>query len=107
MDAVAGTSSTTVTNSDGSTTTTTTYADGSTATLSTPAAAPSSSSTGSGGTNSNGAAANNASSKYNFVDQMIQKQAQALSASASHRSLFTPESNRPHTHAVTWRPVHA
>ncbi len=79
MQAIDGTSSTTVTNSDGSTITTTTYADGSTSTQSTPAAAPA---TSSGGANSNSTAATNASSKYNLVDQMIQKQAQALATSA-------------------------
>lgn len=74
LQALDGASSTTVTNSDGSTTTTMTYADGSTVTLNTPA-------TASGSTNSNGAAAS-ASSKYNLVEQMIQKQAQALATSA-------------------------
>lgn len=72
MQALDGTSSTTVTNSDGSTTTTTTYADGSTATQNTPAGAPA----------SNGAAATSASSKYNLIDQLLQKQAQALATSA-------------------------
>lgn len=65
--ALDGSSSTTTTNSDGSTTTTVTYADGSKVTLTTPASQTASSS---------------ATSSYNFVEQAIQRQAQALSTSA-------------------------
>jgi hypothetical protein len=67
--ALAGASSTAVTNSDGSTTTSITYADGSKVTLTTPAASslPGSSS---------------ASSSY-LIEQMIQREAKALSASVA------------------------
>jgi hypothetical protein len=57
-----------VTNSDGSTSTSVTYADGSKVTLTTPAASASTSTS--------------ATSSYNFVEQMIQREAQALSTSA-------------------------
>jgi hypothetical protein len=66
--ALSGASTTTTSNSDGSVTTTVTYADGSKVTLTSP---PSN------------AASNAASSSYNFVEQAIQRQAQAISASAA------------------------
>jgi Ca2+-binding EF-hand superfamily protein len=69
MQALSGASSTSVTNSDGSTTTSITYADGSTVSLTTPAA---SASTGS-----------SASSSYNWIEQMIQREAKTLSASVA------------------------
>ncbi len=71
LQALDGSSSSSSTNSDGSTTTTITYADGSTVTLNTPAQASSKSS-----------AANTASSSYNLVEKLIQKQADALALSA-------------------------
>ena len=61
-------SSTSVTNSDGSTTTSLTYADGSKVTMTSPAASTSSSS---------------ATSSYNFIEQMIQREAQAISSGAT------------------------
>lgn len=67
--ALAGASSTSVTNADGSTTTSLTYADGSRVTMTT--AAPSSASVA-------------ATSSYNFVEKMIQREAQALSSSATN-----------------------
>jgi hypothetical protein len=70
MQALSGASSTSVTNSDGSTTTSITYADGSTVSLTT--AAVSASSTGS-----------SATSSYNLIEQMIQREAKALSASVA------------------------
>jgi hypothetical protein len=70
LQALTGASSTSVTNSDGSTSTSVTYADGSKVTLTTPAAAASASTSTS------------ATSSYNFVEQMIQREAQALSSSA-------------------------
>jgi hypothetical protein len=66
--ALAGASSNSVTNSDGSTTTSITYADGSKVTLMTPAAS---------------AASSAATSSYNLVEQLIQREAQALSASSA------------------------
>lgn len=68
LQALDGASSTSTTNSDGSTTTSLTYADGSTVTLTTPAPTTASSS---------------ASSSYNFIEQAIQREAQAISASAA------------------------
>ena len=67
-------SSSSVTNSDGSTSTTITYADGSTVTMTTPAAPTNSSSSSS--------ASNSAALSYNFIEKMIQQQAQALSLQA-------------------------
>jgi Ca2+-binding EF-hand superfamily protein len=61
-------SSTSVTNSDGSTTTSLTYADGSKVTMTSPAASTSSSS---------------ATSSYNFIEQMIQREAKAISSGAT------------------------
>ncbi|MGC2319251.1 MAG: EF-hand domain-containing protein [Bradyrhizobium sp.] len=68
LQALQGASSTTVTNSDGSTTTSTTYADGSKVTMTSPAA-----------TTSSGAA----TSSYNIIEQMIQREAQAISSGAT------------------------
>ncbi len=68
LQALQGASSTSVTNSDGSTTTSLTYADGSKVTMTSPAAA---------------AASTSAASSYNFVEQAIQREAQALSASVA------------------------
>src|SRR6185312_7252067 len=70
MQALEGASSTSVTNSDGSTTTSITYADGSKVTMTTPAASSSSNSTSS-----------SATSSYNWIEQMIQREAQSLTAS--------------------------
>ena len=67
LQALQGASSTSVTNSDGSTTTSMTYADGSKVTMTSPAANTASSS---------------ATSSYNFIEQMIQREAQAISSSA-------------------------
>ena len=69
LQALAGASSSSVSNSDGSTTTSITYADGSKVSLTTPAASTTSSSSSS------------ATSSYNWIEQMIQRQAQSLSAS--------------------------
>jgi Ca2+-binding EF-hand superfamily protein len=68
LQALQGASSTSVTNSDGSTTTSVTYADGSKVTMTSPAAATSSSS---------------ATSSYNIIEQMIQREAQAISSGAT------------------------
>lgn len=67
MQALQGASSTSTTNSDGSISTTLTYADGSKITLSQPAS--SATSTG-------------ASTQYNLVEKMMQRQADALATSA-------------------------
>jgi hypothetical protein len=67
MQALQGASSTSTTNSDGSTTTSLTYADGSKVTMTSPAAATSSS----------------ASSSYNIIEQMIQREANAISFSVA------------------------
>jgi hypothetical protein len=69
LQALSGASSTSVTNSDGSTTTSITYADGSKVSLTTPAASTSSTSI--------------ATSSYNLIEQLIQREAQALSASVA------------------------
>lgn len=63
-----GATTKTVTNSDGSVTTSLTYADGSKVTMTSPASGSSSSS---------------ATSSYNFIEQMIQRQAQAISSAAT------------------------
>jgi Ca2+-binding EF-hand superfamily protein len=68
MQALQGASSTSVTNSDGSVTTSLTYADGSKVTM-TSAASGTSSST--------------ATSSYNVIEKMIQRQANAISSSAT------------------------
>ena len=74
LQALSGASSTAVTNSDGSTTTSVTYADGSKVTMTSPA----SSTTSSGGTSSS-----SATSSYNMIEQMIQREAQAISSGAT------------------------
>jgi len=66
--ALQGASSTSVTNSDGSVTTSLTYADGSKVTMTSAAGKSSSTS---------------AASSYNFIEQMIQRQAQAISSAAT------------------------
>jgi hypothetical protein len=71
LQALSGASSTSVTNSDGSTTTSISYADGSKVSLTTPAASTSSS------------ANSSATSSYNLIEQLIQREAQALSASVA------------------------
>ena len=63
-----GATTTTVTNSDGSVTTSLTYADGSKVTMTSPASGSSSSS---------------ATSSYNFIEQMIQREAKAISSAAT------------------------
>ena len=69
--ALQGASSTSVTNSDGSVTTSLTYADGSKVTMTSAAAK---------------AHPASAASSYNFIEQMIQRQAQAISSAPPHRS---------------------
>jgi hypothetical protein len=69
LQALSGASSTSVTNSDGSTTTSITYADGSKVSLTMPAASTPSSSS--------------ATSSYNLIEQLIQRETQALSTSAA------------------------
>ena len=64
--ALRGASTTSVTNSDGSITTSLTYGDGSKVTMTSVAAASSS-----------------ATTSYNFIEKMIQRQAQAISASSA------------------------
>ena len=66
--ALQGASSTSVTNSDGTVTTSLTYADGSKVTM-TSAASKS--------------ASTSAASSYNFIEQMIQRQAQAISSATT------------------------
>ncbi|MGH6755401.1 MAG: EF-hand domain-containing protein, partial [Bradyrhizobium sp.] len=66
--ALQGASSTSVTNSDGSVTTSLTYADGSKVTMTSAAS---------------GASSSAATSSYNFIEKMIQRQAQAISASGN------------------------
>jgi Ca2+-binding EF-hand superfamily protein len=68
LQALAGATSTSVTNSDGSTTTSITNPDGTTITMTSPAATTSSSS---------------ATASYNFLEQMIQREAQAISSGAT------------------------
>jgi hypothetical protein len=68
MQALDGASSTSVTNSDGSITTSLTYADGSKVTMTSPASASTSST---------------ATSSYNFVEQMIAREAKAISSAAT------------------------
>jgi hypothetical protein len=64
LQALAGASSTSVANSDGSTTTSLTYADGSKVTMTSPAATTTPTA---------------ATSSYNLIEQMIQREAQAIS----------------------------
>jgi Ca2+-binding EF-hand superfamily protein len=66
--ALQGATTTSVTNSDGSVTTSLTYADGSKVTMTSAASGSSSAS---------------ATSSYNFIEQMIQRQAQAISSAAT------------------------
>jgi hypothetical protein len=68
LQALDGASSTSTTNSDGSTTTSVTYADGSKVTMTSPAAKVASSS---------------ATSSYNIIEQMIQREAQTISSGAT------------------------
>lgn len=68
LQALDGASSTSVNNSDGSTTTSVTYADGSKVTMTSPAASTSSSS---------------ATSSYNIIERMIQREAQQISSGAT------------------------
>jgi hypothetical protein len=68
LQALGGASSTSVTNSDGSTTTTLTYGDGSKVTMTSAASA---------------SATGTATSSYNFIEQLIQRQASAVSSQAS------------------------
>jgi len=68
MEALRGASSTSVTNSDGSVTTSLTYADGSKVTTTSAATASASSA---------------ATSSYNFIDRMIQRQAQSISSAGA------------------------
>jgi hypothetical protein len=68
LQALQGASGTTVTNADGSTTTSLTYADGSTVTMTKPATS---------------SASTTATSSYNFIERLIQRQAKAISAQAS------------------------
>ena len=68
LQALDGASSTSVTNSDGSTTTTLTYGDGSKVTMTSAVAA---------------SASGTAATSYNFVEQLIQRQSQAISAQAN------------------------
>ena len=68
MQALQGASSNSVTNSDGSVTTSLTYADGSKVTMTSAASGSSSSA---------------ATSSYNFIEQMIQRQAKAISTSTT------------------------
>ena len=66
--ALQGASTTSVTNSDGSVTTSLTYADGTKVTMTSPAS---------------GSSPSSATSSYNFIEQMIQRQAQAISSAAT------------------------
>ena len=68
MQALEGASSTSVTNSDGSITTSLTYADGFSVTTTSAAAS---------------SASSKATSSYHFIEQMIQRQAQAISSAAA------------------------
>jgi len=68
LEALQGASGSTVTNADGSTTTSLSYADGSTVTMTRPAAS---------------SASTAATSSYNFLEQLIQRQANAIAAQTS------------------------
>jgi hypothetical protein len=72
-DPFAGDQSQTVTNSDGSSTTTITYADGSQVTMTTPA--------------SSGSGSSPSSMAHNFIERMIQRQAQMMATQAAGQSL--------------------
>jgi len=77
----SGDTTQTVTNSDGSTTTTITYADGSQVSMTIPAAASSSPS------QNGNSGAGSAASLNNFIEQMIQRQAQMLASSTVGQSV--------------------
>jgi hypothetical protein len=81
LQALAGASSNSVTNSDGSTTISITNADGSQITMTTPAAATTSAS----GTTSS----SSATAAYNFLEQMIQRASQAISSGAAPSLSFS------------------
>jgi len=83
--AALGGTSQSVTNSDGSTTTTISYADGSSVSMTTPAASNSSNSNS--GSTGNGSSGSNASAVNNYIEQMIQRQAQWLASQAAGQSL--------------------
>ena len=68
LQALDGASSSSISNSDGSTTTSVTYADGSKVTMTSPATSATSSS---------------ATSSYNLIEQMIQREAKAISSGAT------------------------
>jgi Ca2+-binding EF-hand superfamily protein len=68
LQGLQGASGSTVTNADGSTTTSLTYADGSTVTMTRPATS---------------SASSTATSSYNFLEQLIQRQANAIAAQTS------------------------
>ena len=70
-----------VTNTDGSTTTTITYADGSQVTMTIPGTGNSSSGSGSG------SGGNSVGNLNNFIEQMIQRQAQMLASAAAGQSV--------------------
>ena len=72
LQALQGASSTSVSNSDGSTTTSLTYADGSKVTMTSAAS---------------GSAASAATSSYNFIEQMIQREAKAISSATTSFSV--------------------
>lgn len=78
LQALDGASSTAVTNSDGSTTTTITYADGSKVSMTTAAASS---------TSNSSSASSAAASSYNWIEQMIQREASMLAASAASSSV--------------------
>lgn len=86
MQLLQGASSSSATNSDGSTTTTITYADGSTVTMTLPASSSSSTSSSTSGTNSS---TNPQALTFNMLEQMIQRQANALTASATQSLSLT------------------
>ena len=72
LQALQGTSSTSVTNSDGSTTTSVTYADGSKVTMTSPAATT---------------ASGTATSSYNVIERMIAREALAIASSTASLSV--------------------
>lgn len=83
---LTGDAAQTVNNSDGSSTTTITYADGSQVTMTIPAAS-SSSQSGSGSSQNGSSGAPSAAMLNNFVEQMIQRQAQMLASSSIGQSV--------------------
>jgi hypothetical protein len=78
--AALGGNSQTVNNSDGSTTTTITYADGSTVSMTMPAASGS-------GAGSTGNGGNNGAAAHNFIERMIQRQAQLLGGASAGQAV--------------------